>query len=106
MRAFLHDAGIGDPCLPQAILVAHELAANAIEHGARRSKQISVELTVDEEDVYLSVRSDPAETRRVTANAPDADAERGRGLMIVGAVAEWWVRQDGRDHIVTARLAR
>jgi two-component sensor histidine kinase len=106
MRAFLLDAGIAEPCLPQAILVAHELAANAIEHGAPRAEEIDVEITVDEEDVYLSVRSDPAEANRVTANAPDADAERGRGLQIVGAVAEWWVKQDGRGQIVTARLAR
>lgn len=103
LNGFLTRAGVPRPRLEQVILVAHELAANAIEHGPPRSRPIAVEVTLDEQDVLVRVRSEAA-APRVTANTPADTDERGRGLMIVGAIADWWESQDGDDHIVTARL--
>ena len=88
------------------ILVAHELAANAVEHGGTASRQVDVEVTIDEDDVFITVRSDRSSRHAVEGQARDPDAERGRGLAIVGALGEWWDTTTADAYAVTARISR
>jgi anti-sigma regulatory factor (Ser/Thr protein kinase) len=75
------------PACEDLILVASELAANAIRHTASgRGGRFGVEIIASESAVRISVRDSGAPT----GLRPGGDllAESGRGLLVVGALAE------------------
>ncbi|MFF6994588.1 ATP-binding protein [Streptomyces sp. NPDC008313] len=75
-----------------AILVA-ELAANAVTHGRVLGRDIEVVLRLDAHTLRIDVSDSRGERRPPgprTAAAPDPDAEGGRGLVLVDALADRW----------------
>ncbi|GAA4895421.1 ATP-binding protein [Streptomyces coeruleoprunus] len=72
-----------------AALVVGELAANAATHGRVPGRSFEVRMTL--RLGYLRVEvSDTRTERRPALVAPQAIAERGRGLFLVSALADAW----------------
>ena len=102
---FLDRNRIPDEVFYDALLVAHELAANAVRHGSEPGDEVELRAEIRGPRLRLVV-SDPARHDSAPlALAPDAAAEGGRGLQIVGRLADWTdERVDGRRQ-VRAELA-
>jgi anti-sigma regulatory factor (Ser/Thr protein kinase) len=75
-------------------LVVAELAANAVTHGRVRGRCFRLSLVVEAPDTLRVEVADPRGDRRpqprTTTTAPDSDAESGRGLVLVDALATRW----------------
>ncbi|MDT0400368.1 MULTISPECIES: ATP-binding protein [Streptomyces] len=71
-------------------LLTSELVTNAIRHGTRREDEDLIELVLWPADghYWLAV-SDPGTGRPVLTH-PDANAENGRGLLLVDSLATTW----------------
>ncbi|GGV24961.1 hypothetical protein GCM10010293_22580 [Streptomyces griseoflavus] len=71
-------------------LLTSELVTNAIRHGARRDDEDVIELVLWPADghYWLAV-SDPGTGKPLLA-CPDAEAENGRGLLLVNHLATTW----------------
>ncbi len=71
-------------------LLTSELVTNAIRHGACRDDEDVIELVLWPADghYWLAV-SDPG-TGRLLLTCPDAEAENGRGLLLVDHLATTW----------------
>lgn len=68
-----------------AMLLVSELVSNAVRHG---SPPYALVITVGEDEVELSVED--ADGSLPQPREPTALAEDGRGLMLVGALADRW----------------
>ncbi|MFC9581280.1 ATP-binding protein [Streptomyces yangpuensis] len=80
----------------EAAQVVAELAANAVTHGRVRGRDFRLALRLTQGP---TLRIEVTDTRREFAppaacQAPDAEAESGRGLVLVSALASRW----GTDH--------
>ncbi|MFD0308388.1 ATP-binding protein [Streptomyces sp. NPDC127119] len=84
----LTDWGHSELAADAALLVS-ELASNAVLHGSLRERLFRVELTLTEQVVRISV-SDPKGELRPNLREATADDMFGRGLLIVGQVADRW----------------
>lgn len=89
-------------------LCVSELASNAIAHGTRRGHDFLVRLCAEDDFVRLEVHDsrDGTEDRTPTVCHPaDLDA-RGRGLLLVEAVADAWgvERREPYGKVVWARF--
>ncbi|MER5376173.1 ATP-binding protein [Streptomyces sp. NPDC002553] len=94
-----------------ALLVA-ELAANAVRHGRERGRDFRLRLTLYPQDATLRIEvTDPRPGRRPptpgTLRPPAADAESGRGLLLVEALSSHWGATwgDGFSKTVWCELA-
>lgn len=88
-------AGVDLDTLETAVLLAHELVANAVEHA---SGEPVLEAVVAGETLRVAVTDTSA---RLPLPVPLSDelTERGRGLMLVAALARRWgaeTRPDGK----------
>jgi anti-sigma regulatory factor (Ser/Thr protein kinase) len=70
-------------------LLVSELGGNAVLHGSLRDRLFRVELTLTERAVRISV-SDPRGELRPSPREATPDDQFGRGLLIVGHVADRW----------------
>jgi hypothetical protein len=70
-------------------LLVSELGGNAVLHGSLRDRLFRVELTLTERAVRISV-SDPKGELRPNLREATEDDMFGRGLVIVGQVADRW----------------
>ncbi|MEU0335824.1 ATP-binding protein [Streptomyces sp. NPDC006193] len=81
-------------------LIAAELCANAVRHGRVPGRDFHVRLAAEADGTRLRVEvSDTRAERRppvAVPTAPDADAESGRGLVLVTALADDWGVTDRR----------
>ncbi|MGP4111483.1 ATP-binding protein [Streptomyces sp. 4N509B] len=80
------------PCLSDDVrLLTSELVANAVQHGSRRADDV-VELVLWSADghCWLAVSDTGAGLRTPTVTRPGADAETGRGLLLVDRLAAAW----------------
>ncbi|WP_030292790.1 ATP-binding protein [Streptomyces katrae] len=79
--------------LPQlasdAALLTSELTTNALLHGSLRDRYLRVEVQLTGAVLRIAV-TDPKGERRPEPRAAADDEQYGRGLQIVGAVAERW----------------
>ncbi|MER7688709.1 ATP-binding protein [Streptomyces sp. NPDC097610] len=75
-----------DSLIEDVALILSELVTNAIQHGT--GPAVDVRLAFLESVVRIEVRSGPAGGVRV--RAADPLAENGRGLYLVGALADKW----------------
>ena len=105
LRAFLAEHHVREDQSRDAVLVTHELAANAIVHGSGDEAEVGV-ITVNLEPRSLLIRVvDPARTETVPAPfEPDEWRESGRGLLIVGQLATWSEELWDGHRKVTAKL--
>ncbi|MFF9566602.1 ATP-binding protein [Streptomyces sp. NPDC014685] len=85
--AHLSDWGL--PVEPAAHIVA-ELAANAAVHGRVPGRDFRLGLTVHRDALLRIEVTDTRGEQLPVASTPAADAESGRGLLIVEALADRW----------------
>lgn len=88
-RAAVHDlcahAHVGDETADVAALLVSELVTNAHEHAGGPAV---VDVVVDGRALRVAVEDE--DPTIPAAPAVDVDAERGRGLMLVAALASRW----------------
>jgi anti-sigma regulatory factor (Ser/Thr protein kinase)/lambda repressor-like predicted transcriptional regulator len=100
MRGVLGDCPIADT----AMLVRSELASNAVQHSrsARPGGTFTVRARVSPGAwVWVEVQD---EGGRWAEEKPGSD-ERGRGLVVVEEVADYWdIRETGESRVICARL--
>jgi anti-sigma regulatory factor (Ser/Thr protein kinase) len=92
------------------LLVATELAANAVRHASGRPGTVSLRASVHGEDVVLELEDDGGEPMTLPGPAddlPDGMAERGRGLFLVQALVDQLDTDviDGRTRVRAIRRA-
>lgn len=101
------DRDFDQDVVDKAVLAVNEMTTNAVEASPGADYQVVV--AVDGDDLILKVRN-----RAPSTEIPDSDdwgpngilAGRGRGLAIVGAIAESVEVVEGADWVeVTARLS-
>jgi phosphoserine phosphatase RsbU/P len=96
-----------DDLADDAVLLASELCENAVQHAGTG---FVIELTVDGDEVTVTVTDHgptPMELRRAGQPVPAPEDYGGRGLALVGAVADaWGSRHDRNGHQVWFTLGR
>jgi anti-sigma regulatory factor (Ser/Thr protein kinase) len=105
----LDDAGIPPALRHDALLLASELVANAIQHGSREGDEVELCCGILINRIVISVR-DPARSGGAPVpRAPDHERPAGRGLQIVDRLADSWVSRtiDGRREVTfTLQVSR
>ena len=86
---FLEAREIGDETYYDALMVAHELAANAIAHGSREGDEIEVRANIRDDRLSIVVTDSARRGGVPFVLSPDEQRERGRGLQVVDQLAEW-----------------
>ncbi|HTY73308.1 MAG TPA: ATP-binding protein [Actinomycetes bacterium] len=81
----LQEWGLAGDQVERARLVASELATNAVRYGG---EQLSVHLALGPERLAVEVRDATSELPR--GATPGGEAEGGRGLLLVGSLAQDW----------------
>ncbi|WP_197040697.1 ATP-binding SpoIIE family protein phosphatase [Pseudonocardia halophobica] len=101
LLSFLSDRGIHPDTTDDALLVASELASNAVDHARTR---FGVAAALDGRSLRLEVTDgSPAEP---LLQVLDVHAPRGRGLQMVDTLAtEWTVRHHETGKTVVAEIA-
>jgi anti-sigma regulatory factor (Ser/Thr protein kinase) len=89
VRQLLDSAAVDEETRETAMLLATELASNAIEHGGGDAR---LDACVRPDAVRIAVAdANPAlPLPRTAARAPTELDERGRGLLLVAALASRW----------------
>ncbi|MFD6905598.1 ATP-binding protein [Streptomyces sp. NPDC060077] len=79
-------------------LITAELCANAVQHGRVPGRDFHVRLAVEADGarLRLEVSDTRTERRPLVASPADPDAESGRGLLLVTALADDWGVTDRR----------
>jgi anti-sigma regulatory factor (Ser/Thr protein kinase) len=79
-------------------LITAELCANAVRHGRVPGRDFHVRLAAEADGarLRLEVSDTRAEHRPVVTTPTDTDAESGRGLLLVAALADDWGVTDRR----------
>lgn len=98
-RCALQQLGDWDaPCEAAGAIVA-ELAANAVTHGLVPGRDFELVLALTAHDTLAIEVTDTRPDRRPPVNPvePGPDSERGRGLLLVDALATRWGVIDRRD---------
>ncbi|MGW6054147.1 ATP-binding protein [Streptomyces sp. NPDC055189] len=90
----LADWGVAEAVRADLQLIVSELATNAVTYTS--SAEITVEITLTDDEAAVSV-GDRGPHRRLHARQAAPDAEHGRGLLIVEALASRW-EQSRDDH--------
>ncbi|MFI6850380.1 ATP-binding protein [Kitasatospora sp. NBC_00085] len=89
----LDDWGYGydSPLNDTLALITAELAANAVRHGHVPGRDFAVRLAEHPDVLRIEVSDTRTErTPPATLPTPSADAESGRGLLLVAALADHW----------------
>jgi serine/threonine-protein kinase RsbW len=105
-RAFLRRVLAGCPALEDVVLICSELASNAIVHSrsAEPGGSFTVRAEVREGD-YAWVEVQDQGGRWARPDQRERRGHGGRGLEIVGALADYWdIRGDDTGRVVCARL--
>lgn len=70
-------------------LIASELVTNAVRHGTRGDDLVELVVWPADGHYWLAV-SDPGDGKPSVGQRPGADAESGRGLVLVDSLAAAW----------------
>lgn len=105
LREWLQRQGVGDSVVYDATLVLSELVSNAVQHGRPTSRgRLDVAWSLEGERLVIEV----ADGGRATSLVPlprNAEADHGRGLVIVQEVCDRWrVDRRGDTTRVVAEL--
>ncbi|MFE6931971.1 ATP-binding protein [Streptomyces sp. NPDC057699] len=92
LARLLATAHLGDWGLPTepAVNIVAELAANAAVHGRVSGRDFRLGLVVHRDTLLRIEVTDTRGERLPAAEVPPEGAESGRGLLIVGALADRW----------------
>lgn len=82
----LHDWGVGESVYEDAALIVSELFTNALVHTD--SSEITCQLQTTAQTVYLAITDQGCGPSGPRVREPDA--ESGRGLILVSALAQLW----------------
>jgi anti-sigma regulatory factor (Ser/Thr protein kinase) len=104
IRRFLSEQGFLGEERDQVALVAHELAANAVEHGSEEGHSFHVKVEVEGEAVVIRITAPRPRSGRIQVVQPDDFAERGRGMVIVEALADWSEHDTDEGRVIIARI--
>jgi anti-sigma regulatory factor (Ser/Thr protein kinase) len=104
IRKFLAEHGVRGDERDQVALVAHELAANVVEHGSERGELFNINIAVEANAVVVRIAARHPRSGRIQIVQPEEFAERGRGMMIVDALADWSEHHTDQGHVVIARV--
>jgi anti-sigma regulatory factor (Ser/Thr protein kinase) len=89
LAGFLEGSDVGDDASYNAQLVMHELVANAIEHGSNEQDKIEVLVQLLRNRLCIVVYDNARQSRVPVALTPDEHRDHGRGLQVVGQLADW-----------------
>jgi anti-sigma regulatory factor (Ser/Thr protein kinase) len=99
-RAFVSEVlGPGHPCGDVAVLLVSEIFGNSVRHSGSGARGETVTVAVRAGDGVVRVEvTDRAGPGTPELRPPGGDAEGGRGLQLVAALAaRWgWLRRGGR----------
>ncbi|MFC9944676.1 ATP-binding protein [Streptomyces pratensis] len=104
VRQFVREALLDWACevdLEGVLLCVSELATNALIHGVLPGRGFRVQLTLA--DMLRIEVHDSGGGEVLGAACPEPDADGGRGLVLVGALADAWgvgERDPGKDRLV------
>lgn len=91
LSELLTSRGWGEERIEDAVLAASEAVGNAIEHGSLHDDRVCVLIDLSDEALELRVadtgRRGRAEVPSLETERPPDDADRGRGLLIMRALA-------------------
>ncbi|MGW2180093.1 ATP-binding protein [Streptomyces sp. NPDC001732] len=92
LARLLATAHLGDWGLPveSAAHIVAELATNAAVHGRVPGRDFRLDLAVHRDELLRIEVTDTRGEQLPVASSPAADAESGRGLLIVEALADRW----------------
>jgi anti-sigma regulatory factor (Ser/Thr protein kinase) len=90
LRAFLAEHEVPEYQRHGVVLVAHELAANAIVHGsARRDDVVTITIELEPQSVLIRVIDSAHSDATPASHEPTDWRESGRGMLMVGQLATW-----------------
>jgi anti-sigma regulatory factor (Ser/Thr protein kinase) len=97
---------VESPVADDALLVLTELVANAVQHTA--SAHILCRLSASGDELHVTVEDEGGTLAIPCPRAPSEDAECGRGLLLVDALATAWhvipVEPEGRAVCATLKI--
>ncbi|MFJ4188315.1 ATP-binding protein [Kitasatospora sp. NPDC089509] len=97
--------GVAGEALNDMTSIAGELLANAAEHGGPGQPRATLSLEPAEHRLHIEVADECTRCPAVTARIGDDQAEEGRGLLMVDALAdEWGVDRSATGKVVWADL--
>jgi anti-sigma regulatory factor (Ser/Thr protein kinase) len=101
VRAFLAEHDVREDQRNPAVLVTHELAANAIVHGsADDGGSVSITIKLEPRSLVIRVLDAAHSETGPAALEPTNWRESGRGMLMVGRLATWSDRLiDGRREV-------
>ena len=102
---FLDEWDVDDHVFHDALLVTHELLANAIEHGSNEEDEIEIRVQLLRARLCIVVCDRARKGRVPVALSPDEQRDGGRGLQVVAQLADWSERIVGGRREVRAELA-
>ncbi|GHE83350.1 ATP-binding protein [Streptomyces fumanus] len=101
----LHAWGIphGTDVSDRAVVIVAELAANAVTHGRVPGRDFELRLTLEPAGLWIEVTDTHSGPPRPAVRAPGPLDEHGRGLALVGALADHWEVVDRKPPGKTVR---
>jgi anti-sigma regulatory factor (Ser/Thr protein kinase) len=105
LSAFLAEHDVREDRAHNVVMVAHELAANAIVHGGGgRDEVVAITITLETQSLAIRVLG-PAGTGATPASLEPSDSrESGRGMLIVERLATWTEELSDGRRAVTANV--
>ena len=91
IKEALDAAGWDVDAAARVVLATSEATANAVEHGSLPGELVEIVSQVTEEEAMVRVLDSGGSypwDRRVDTESPDASAPRGRGLVLINALAQ------------------
>ena len=106
LSSFLHDQGMAQPVVDDALVVISELVSNAVRHATPQADgRLGVSWALADGALVLTVE-DGGSSRAPHVVSAQADAEGGRGLSIVSVLTRrWWTEQQADGVRVSALLS-
>jgi anti-sigma regulatory factor (Ser/Thr protein kinase) len=106
LTRLLVTAGVPAARRHEALLVADEVAANAIAHGSRPGDEIEICCSLKEDCLNIVVFDCARNVSAPVALTPNEERSAGRGLQVVDRLADSWTESivNGRRKVTVAMI--